>query len=226
MPLTGRSPEFFTLVAQVAVCQGLKQWPLRHNIGEGYFIVNISDQLSFYRLAAAPVAAWVALEGHRDAFFILVAISLVTDLVDGPVARWLGQESRFGAKLDTIADACTLLAAILGLYLLEGHNMQSELPWLYLFLASYAAAAAVSMAKFGELPAYHLYLSKAAAFVAALFFVWLYLIDYSRQFFLFVVILGVLANTESLLLSLRLKRFRTDIVSLFAANALARDDDD
>ena len=29
----------------------------------------------------------MALEGRRDAFFILVVISLITDLVDGPIAR-------------------------------------------------------------------------------------------------------------------------------------------
>ena len=184
--------------------------------GEGCLIVNFPTLLSFYRLAAAPVAAWVALEGHRDAFFILVIISLVTDLVDGPAARWLGQVTRFGAKLDTISDACTLLVGIFGLYIFEFHNMRSELPWLYLFLASYAAAAVSSLVKFGALPAYHLYLSKAAAFCAALFFVWLFLVDYSRQFFLAVVSLGVMANVESLLVTLRLRRFRTDIKSIFA----------
>ncbi len=187
--------------------------------------MNISDQLSYCRLAAAPVTAWLAAAGQRDAFFILLGLSLLTDLVDGPLARWLGQESRLGAKLDTIADACTLLAGIFGLFIFEGHNLGSERAWLYLFLASYAAAALASLAKFGGLPAYHLYLSKTAAFCAAVFFAWLYLIDYSRQIFLVVVVLGILANIESLLVTLRLRRFRTDITSIFAAGRHARDDD-
>ncbi|MYM54469.1 CDP-alcohol phosphatidyltransferase family protein [Thalassovita mangrovi] len=187
--------------------------------------MNIPDQLSYFRLAAAPLAAWAAFAGHRDVFFILVIISLVSDLVDGPIARWLGQESRFGAKLDTIADACTLLAGIYGICVFEGHNIRPELPWLYLFLVSYAAAAGASLLKFRVLPAYHLYLSKAAAFGSGVFFVWLYLAGYARPFFLAVVALGILANIESLLLTLRLKRFHTDISSIFAANPRPRDGD-
>jgi phosphatidylserine synthase len=178
--------------------------------------ITIPNLLSLYRLAAAPVAAWMALEGRRDAFFVLVLVSLASDLVDGPIARLSGQESKIGAKLDTIADACTLLAGILGLHLFEGQNMEPDLAWLGLFLASYAVAAITSLVKFGTLPAYHLYLSKAAAFCAGAFFVWLYLNDFSRPFFLAVVGLGVLANLESLLVTLFLKRFRSDVGSLFA----------
>ena len=187
--------------------------------------MNIPNLLSLYRLAAAPVAAWAALEGYRDAFFIIVIVSLFTDLVDGPLARFWGQESASGAKFDTVADACTVLAGLLGLYIFEGRNMQPELPWLLLFLASYAAAALTSLAKFGGLPAYHLYLSKTAAVLSALFFIWLYLAGYSRHFFLVVLGVGTLANLESLLLTLRLRRFRTDIRSMFDAAARARDGD-
>ncbi len=192
---------------------------------KGDRILTIPNLLSFFRLAAAPVAVWMALEGWRDAFFILVIISLVSDLADGPIARLLGQGSGIGARLDTIADACTLLAGLLGLYVLEGHNFEPELAWLFLFLASYAAAAITALVRFGTLPAYHLYLSKAAAVSAGAFFVWLYLNGFSRPFFLGVVGLGVLANIESVLLTLRLTRFRTDIGSLYFLRARARDDE-
>lgn len=192
---------------------------------EGDRILTIPNLLSFYRLVAAPVAVWMALVGWRDAFFILVIISLVSDLVDGPIARLFGQGSGIGARLDTIADACTLLAGLLGLYVLEGHNFEPELAWLFLFLASYAAAAITALVKFGTLPAYHLYLAKAAAVSAGAFFVWLYLSGFSRPFFHAVVGLGVLANVESVLVTLRLARFRTDIGSLYSLRARARNDE-
>jgi len=187
--------------------------------------ISIPNALSIYRLAVVPVIAGTALAGHRDAFFILVIISLATDLVDGPIARLTGQESRYGAKLDTIADACTLLVGILGVYIFEGHNLASELLWLYVFLASYATAALTSLAKFGVLPAYHLYTSKVAAFVAATFFIWLFLKGYSDIFLLVVLSIGVLANVESLVVTLRLKHFRTDIRSIFSVAFHARDID-
>lgn len=192
--------------------------------GKGDPILTIPNLLSLYRLAAAPVAAWMALSGHREVFFVLIVISLATDLVDGPIARSFGQGSAPGARLDSIADACTVLAGVLGMFVFEGHNLRPELPWFSLFLATYAAAIIVSFAKLGVLPAYHLYLSKAAAFCAGLFFVWLFTIGYSRPFFLAVVGLGVLANLESLLVTLVLKRFRSDLGSLFWVLAHARDD--
>lgn len=192
--------------------------------GVGDRILTIPNLLSSYRLAAAPVAVWVALEGRRDAFFILVIISLVSDLVDGPIARFFDQGSRIGARLDTIADACTLLAGLLGLYVLERHDLEPELVWLSLFLASYAAAAIAALVRFGDLPAYHLYLSKAAALCAGLFFVWLYAKGFSRPFFLIAVGLGVLANVESLFVTLFLRRFRADIRSLFFLRTEAQDD--
>ncbi len=178
--------------------------------------MTVPDLLSCYRLAAAPVAAWLALEGQREAFFIVIIVSLFTDLVDGPIARWLEQDSGFGAKLDTIADACTLLVGIMGVWIFEAENIGADVLWFYIFLASYIAAGAASLIKFGALAAYHLYLSKAAAFASAIFFVWLFLSDYSRPFFLLVVGLGIAANFESLMLTSRLRKSRTDIKSILS----------
>ena len=178
--------------------------------------MNIPSILTLYRLAAFPVATWAALEGYRQTFFVLITISLVTDLIDGPLARWWSQETRFGAKLDTIADGFTLLAGVLGVYIFEGHNIRPDVAWLYVFFVSYAAAAMSSLVKFGGLPAYHLYTSKAAAFSAAVFFIWIFQVEYSRPFFFVVVTLGTLANVESLLVTLRLTHHGTDIKSIFS----------
>lgn len=167
----------------------------------------------------------MALTGHRDAFFILIIVSFVTDLVDGPIARWSGSESEFGARLDTTADASTILVGIFGLYLFEKNTLWPELPWFCLFLASYGAAAIACQIKFGRLPAYHLYLSKAAAFCAAVFFVWLFAFGYSRPLLLTAVSLGVLANFESLLATLRLDRFASDISSILLSSAKQRNGD-
>lgn len=167
----------------------------------------------------------MALSGHRDAFFILIIVSFVTDLVDGPIARWSGSESEFGARLDTMADASTILVSIFGLYLFEKDTLRPELPWFCLFLASYGVAAIACLTKFGRLPSYHLYLSKTAAFCAGAFFVWLYAVGYSHQFLLAAVSLGVLANFESLLVTLRLDRFVSDIGSLFLLRAKQRNGD-
>ena len=180
---------------------------------------SFADILTYYRIAAAPVIAGLAIAGARDAFFILLIISLVTDAIDGPISRYTGTTSRRGARLDTIADGMTTVVGLLGLYLFERSAIAPEKVWLQVFLASYVAAGIVCFAKFRVLPAYHLYLSKLGAVLAGLFVVWLYLFDYSREFLIAVVAVGVLANVESILATLRLKTFRADIGTALAAGS-------
>ncbi|MBV7264876.1 CDP-alcohol phosphatidyltransferase family protein [Erythrobacter ani] len=176
---------------------------------------SFADLLTIYRIAAAPVVAGVALAGVRDAFFILLIISIATDAADGPISRWMGTASRRGARLDTIADALTTIAALLGLYIFERATLQPDIGWLYAFLATYTAAAIACLAKFGVLPAYHLYLSKLSAVLAALFIVFLYAAGYSREFLIAVFAVGIAANLESIIATLRLRQFRADIGSVF-----------
>ncbi len=175
---------------------------------------TLANILTWYRIVAAPIIALLAVLGHRNAFFILLIVSLASDLLDGPLARWSGKATPRGAKLDTIGDGLTTLVGLLGLYIFERQTFQLELPWLYVFLATYVAAAFVCFAKFRELPAYHLYLSKLGAVLAGLFIVWLYLIGYSRLFLIGVLSVGILANLESLLATLKLKNFQADIGSI------------
>ena len=64
-------------------------------------------------LARIPLAlGLLAVPPLSPAFFLLYVLSGVTDMLDGPVARWTQTESPIGAKLDSLADA-VFLAAVL-----------------------------------------------------------------------------------------------------------------
>lgn len=171
---------------------------------------SFANILTSYRIAAAPVIAGLALGGERDAFFVLLIVSLATDAIDGPIARWTGTTSRLGARLDTIADGLTTLAGLLGLYIFERHLIEPEIEWLYAFLASYTAAGVACLIKFGVLPSYHLLLSKIGAVMAGLFVILLFVFGYSREFLIAALVVGTIANLESLLVTMRLKTFRND----------------
>ncbi len=186
---------------------------------------SLADPFTIYRIAAAPIIAGLALAGLRDAFFVALIVSLLTDLVDGPLARWLGTASERGARLDTIADGGTTLAALLGIALFERHTLQPELPWLIAFLVSYAGAAAACLIKFRRLPAYHLYLSKLGAILSGVFVVSLYAFDYSRLFLIALLGVGLLANLESVIVTFRLKEFRSDLGSLLFVDDGRKDKD-
>ena len=55
-------------------------------------------------MACTPVLLVLAWNGAAGAFLALCALGLVSDVLDGVLARRLGQESDFGARLDQWAE--------------------------------------------------------------------------------------------------------------------------
>lgn len=169
---------------------------------------NISNALSLYRLCAAPVAAYVALDGNRSLFAILICISLFTDLIDGILARWLHQETRVGARLDALADSMTLIAAILGAFMFEYEPLRQNILWLVIFLVCLGLATMVSLIRFRKLPAFHLYSFKATDVILTGFFITLFTYGFVKWFFVFSTICASIAALEIVLVALVLKEFR------------------
>ena len=79
-------------------------------------IFSIPNILSLLRLCLAPVLMCFAVAGKAYAFLQILAISLVTDVLDGYLARRLDQTSEFGARLDSCGDMVTYGSMILGIY--------------------------------------------------------------------------------------------------------------
>ncbi len=66
-------------------------------------IITIPNLLSFYRLLAFPLILWFIISGKERLFAIFLIINLVTDFLDGLIARLFKQETDLGAKLDSFA---------------------------------------------------------------------------------------------------------------------------
>jgi len=81
---------------------------------QGGVLRNIPNALSAYRLAMAPVLTGLALTGREKPFVFLIVVSLITNIMDGLIARAFRLQSQFGAKLDSIVDDATYVAAFTG----------------------------------------------------------------------------------------------------------------
>ncbi len=79
-----------------------------HKIFNKKQILTIPNMLSFFRLALVPVIIW-AYVGLTDYILaiVLIAISGITDVVDGKIARKFNMISDFGKVLDPVADKVT-----------------------------------------------------------------------------------------------------------------------
>ena len=91
---------------------------------------TLANSLSLSRLFIAPVIAWIILSDRwlTASFFLLLAI--LSDLLDGPIARKKGQETSTGGLLDHSCDA--LLMAVLLFVLNKTHGIPLLLPILVL----------------------------------------------------------------------------------------------
>ena len=63
-------------------------------------IDKIPNLLSGYRLAAAPFMLYLSWMGLRKTFLALLVLSLLSDAIDGFIARRLYVSSDIGAKCD------------------------------------------------------------------------------------------------------------------------------
>lgn len=119
-------------------------------------IVTIPNILSLFRLLLIPVFFVLLLTGHLGWALVLIAVSAVTDFVDGYVARHFNQVTRLGQLLDPAADRLFILTTLLGL------GLVGVLPWW--FIAVIVARDVLLLVlgvvlanhRFGPLPVHHL----------------------------------------------------------------------
>ncbi|HHH72959.1 MAG TPA: CDP-alcohol phosphatidyltransferase family protein, partial [Sulfuricurvum sp.] len=77
-------------------------------------LFTIPNILSMMRLAMAPLLVLTGITQSPESFFILLTLMLLSDALDGYLARRLQQTTVLGAKLDSYGDYATYLAVALG----------------------------------------------------------------------------------------------------------------
>ncbi len=92
-------------------------------------IFNVPNVLTFARLLAVPVFAWLFLTDRLGAALLVFIAAEITDVLDGALARLLRQFTRLGAVLDPVADK------LLGLTAMSCLTFTHRMP-LWLFVAA------------------------------------------------------------------------------------------
>ena len=92
------------------------------------FTLTLANSLSLFRLIIAPVTVWYIISGWWLAASFLLILAILSDLLDGPIARKKGQESSTGALIDHSCDA--FLVAVLLFVLTITHEIPLLLPVL------------------------------------------------------------------------------------------------
>ena len=126
-------------------------------------MANVPNLLSGCRLLLAPVLLLLAWAGDHTLFLICLMLALVSDAVDGWLARRLGQCTELGARLDSWSDLALSVCAPVGVWWLWPELVRREAVFVGMMLAGYTLPALYGLLKYRRFPSYHTRLAKAAA---------------------------------------------------------------
>ena len=179
-------------------------------------MAGIPNFLSSLRLGLVPALLMLAYAGQARTFFVCLVLALLTDLLDGFIARRLNATSALGAKLDSLADLATTLAMPPCAWWLRPEVLRDEAVAIIVALSFYAAAQGAGLLKFHRLPSYHTWAAKIAAGLAAIGFVVIFAGGPGGIIRVLVPFVA-LACAEEIAITLVLREWRADIPSLWHA---------
>ena len=123
-------------------------------------VLNIPNILSLFRIIAAPFLLLTGWLEMPDLFFVLFGLMLLSDVLDGFLARILDQISEEGARLDSYGDILTYLSTPLAAWWLCPDLIKVELYYIIAVIIIYVLPAFFALAKFGKLASYHTWITK------------------------------------------------------------------
>jgi phosphatidylglycerophosphate synthase len=177
---------------------------------------NIPNILSLFRIIAAPfllLSGWLQMP---TLFFILFGAMLLSDALDGFLARLLDQTSHFGARLDSYGDILTYLSTMLSVWWLWPDIIKSEQSYIIAVILFSLIQILFSLVKFGKLASYHTWITKISAVVMSFGIVML-LVFKDASLFHFAVFVMAIEMVENIAITLLIKEQKTNIHSLWHA---------
>ena len=176
--------------------------------------MNIPNSLSLFRIIAAPfllLSGWLEMP---TLFFVLFGLMLLSDVLDGFIARMLDQTSEVGARLDSYGDILTYLSTPLAAWWLWPELLKSEIYYIIAVIIIYILPAFFALAKFGKLASYHTWITKISAVLMSAGVVMLLGFEDPLLFHVAIYFL-VLEMLENIAITLILTKPKSNIPSLW-----------
>lgn len=139
--------------------------------------VRIITCITLYRIVTFPLLIFLILTDHLTPFKWLLLASFFTDAIDGFLARKFKATSILGAKLDSIGDDLTVLAAVVGLLVTQFDFIKKEFTLILILFGLFLIQLTLSLSKYKKISSFHTYLAKTAAVVTAIFLLSVFFLD-------------------------------------------------
>ena len=128
---------------------------------------SIPTALTIFRLLSAPILMVLAYMGRERYFLWLAIAALLSDVLDGALARRLGASSETGRLLDSWADLLIAMVSFVGATLLWPDTMREEAGYFAIVLTALVAPNAWGLLRHHRLLGYHTISAKASGVLLA-----------------------------------------------------------
>lgn len=180
--------------------------------------------LVLFRFLAGPYLLFDAWDGHTGPAFVWVfVLAVVSDIVDGMIARRLQVVNAWLRESDSRADLCLYLCVIACI----GRVFPEVLADFWLPLAMTVASQMLqwgtALVKYRRLASYHSYSAKFWGLSLVIATVALFGFHYAGLTFGATLLIGTLHNLEEVAMTLILPKWTFDVVTIQRAVEIARD---
>jgi CDP-diacylglycerol--glycerol-3-phosphate 3-phosphatidyltransferase len=172
---------------------------------------TVPNVLSFLRLVLS--FSFLRIKTFSISFYIIFTICVVTDILDGHIARKTNNMTVFGEKLDSLADLLLVVVLIYKIFPLI------EIPfafviWIFVIIGIRVLSMIVVYQKFKTFGILHTYLNK---FTGLLLLLGVFLLPFLNIIILgsILCVTGTLAAIEELMIHLSSKVCESDLKSIF-----------
>lgn len=172
-------------------------------------LARLPHALSFARVVLVLAIYYAAAQQDRPLFAVLVLLAVLTDILDGPLARSTGTANRFGANVDSAADLFFYISLPAWAFMFDRDLVLDNLGVIVTFAALYVVANFASHYTFGALGV-HNRLSRASgtAGVVTTFYAILWGLHPVLYWSLLVILVADLAQRYGAVGAYWLKRWR------------------
>lgn len=172
---------------------------------------HVPNALSVVRIACAPALLLLAFAGEQAAYTWVLVPALLTDAVDGWIARAFGVQSRLGARLDSLGDSLLWGAALAGLVAFQ-RDVLIEYRWLVgAAVAAWVIENLLAWWRYGRLSSFHTRLSKLAGVLLGFCIAVLFVFGLQPWLLWLAALTSLCASLEEMWLLALLPQWRADV---------------
>jgi CDP-diacylglycerol--glycerol-3-phosphate 3-phosphatidyltransferase len=182
--------------------------------------MNIPQTLILFRFLCAPFilsAAYFVGEEAKPLILVLMYLGLLSDILDGIVARKMNVSSAALRRMDSQTDMIFWLSIGFATWMLYPQLIRDNALAIYTILAMEAAVYAISLLKFKRETCTHAFLSKLWGITLLIAFTSLIGFNHAGIPFFAAITMGLVSHVDRILITLILPEWTHDIPSTYHA---------